>query len=102
MAWQALPDLRSGARRSPLIRDRDDGAAVARRMQVTAEILRTARRAPSRGSTPRARRPLERLLGAVALGDWASVYLAFLNGVDPTPVAEIELLKQRLGAASPA
>ena len=27
---------------------------------------------------------------------------AFLNGVDPTPVAEIERLKQRLAAASPA
>jgi glucose/mannose-6-phosphate isomerase len=39
---------------------------------------------------------LERMPGAVALGDWASVYLAFLNDVDPTPVAEIELLKKRL------
>jgi glucose/mannose-6-phosphate isomerase len=40
--------------------------------------------------------PLERMVGAVYLGDYASLYLAFLNEVDPTPVAEIETLKRRL------
>ena len=30
------------------------------------------------------------------LGDFTSVYLAYLNGVDPTPVANIDLLKERL------
>jgi len=100
MSWQALPELRRMAL-VVLIRDRDDGAAVARRMTVTAEIIQP-RVAAIESVDTEGQSALERQLGAVALGDWASVYLAFLNGVDPTPVAEIERLKQRLAAASPA
>lgn len=40
--------------------------------------------------------PLERQMELVSLGDHASVYLAFLSGVDPTPVAPIVALKARL------
>jgi glucose/mannose-6-phosphate isomerase len=100
MAWQALPELRRAAL-IVLLRDRDDGDAVARRMTVTAEIL-APRIAAIEWIDTEGQTALERQMGAVALGDWASVYLAFLNGVDPTPVAEIETLKQRLAAASPA
>jgi glucose/mannose-6-phosphate isomerase len=39
---------------------------------------------------------LTRILSAMILGDFVSVYLAYLNGVDPTPVENIDLLKQRL------
>jgi hypothetical protein len=35
-------------------------------------------------------------LAASWLGDWASVFLAFLNEVDPTTVGAIEQLKRRL------
>lgn len=37
--------------------------------------------------------PLAQLASAVQLGDLASTYLAFLRGVDPTPVEAIERLK---------
>ena len=40
---------------------------------------------------------LKRLLSAMLLGDFASVYLALLNGVDPTPVKKIDYLKGELG-----
>ena len=33
---------------------------------------------------------------AVYIGDFTSVYLAILRGVDPTPVGMIALLKDRL------
>lgn len=46
-----------------------------------------------RGSGPD---PLSSLAGLVALIDFASVYLAALAGVDPTPVAPIDALKQRM------
>jgi glucose/mannose-6-phosphate isomerase len=46
------------------------------------------------GSTPGGR--LERILSAMILGDFASVYLAYLNGVDPTPISVIDYLKDRL------
>jgi glucose/mannose-6-phosphate isomerase len=39
---------------------------------------------------------LARLLSAVAIGDLASVHLALLRNVDPTPVPVIEELKKRL------
>jgi len=40
--------------------------------------------------------PLARWLSLVQLGDAVSVELAHLNGVEATPVAVIEELKQRL------
>lgn len=39
---------------------------------------------------------LQQLLWSVALGDMVSVYLALLNGVNPTPVDLIEKLKKEL------
>jgi glucose/mannose-6-phosphate isomerase len=39
---------------------------------------------------------LRYVMSSVLLGDWVSFYLAVLNGVDPTPVSEIDFLKKRL------
>jgi len=41
---------------------------------------------------------MARLLSTMLLGDFTSVYLALLNGVDPTPVEKIDYLKSRLQA----
>ena len=81
-----------------LLRDRDDAGPVARRMQITADLLRPRVGAVEWVETTGAG-VLERAVGAAFLGDLASVYLAFLNGVDPTPVAEIEALKAQLAQA---
>lgn len=43
--------------------------------------------------------PLARLLSSIYVGDTASVYLAVLRGVDPTPVTVIEDLKENLAAS---
>ncbi len=100
MGWTALPEVR---RRVALVflRDAQDAGAVDLRMRVTSEILAPRVGAvewiESAGDTV-----LERMLGAAWLGDWASLYLAFLYGVDPTPVAEIDVLKSRLAAAAAA
>jgi glucose/mannose-6-phosphate isomerase len=45
------------------------------------------------------RHPLERMASLCAVGDYASVYLGLLNGIDPTPIAPIEALKARAAAA---
>lgn len=42
--------------------------------------------------------PLERMASLCAIGDFASVYLALQNGLDPTPIGPIDALKQRLVA----
>jgi glucose/mannose-6-phosphate isomerase len=39
---------------------------------------------------------LARLLSLVLIGDLTSVYLAYLRGVDPTPIEAITVLKQRM------
>jgi glucose/mannose-6-phosphate isomerase len=39
--------------------------------------------------------PLERMASLCAIGDFASVYLGLLYGVDPTPITPIEILKAR-------
>jgi glucose/mannose-6-phosphate isomerase len=97
MAWTALPELRRAAVLT-MLRDRDDDPGTRRRMAITAEIL-----APQVGAIEwidtRGEALLDRALAAAWLGDWASVYLAFANGVDPTPVPAIETLKARLAPA---
>ncbi len=42
--------------------------------------------------------PLERMASLCAVGDFASVYLGLLGGVDPTPIRPIEILKTRIQA----
>ncbi len=43
---------------------------------------------------------LSRMFSLIQLGDFASYYLAILNGVDPTPVAAIETLKKALSESN--
>jgi glucose/mannose-6-phosphate isomerase len=78
--------------------DSDQHPRIRRRIELTArEVERSgapAERLESRGETR-----LERILSLVMLGDLLSVYLAALEGVDPTPVEPIERLKAELGAA---
>lgn len=69
---------------------------MARRFDLTSEVMRAAGleslRVTSRGESATAQ-----VMSLVLLGDIVSVYLAALRGVDPTPVTEIEGLKERLG-----
>ena len=41
---------------------------------------------------------MKRMIAALMLGDFTSVYLALLYGVDPTPVEKIDYLKRQLSA----
>ena len=78
------------------LEDEEQHPRVRERIDLTADLVAAAgspvERVRSRGGTR-----AERLLSLVLLGDLMSLYLAVLNGVDPTPVARIEDLKQRLG-----
>jgi glucose/mannose-6-phosphate isomerase len=84
-----------GDARVVFLRDEDDHARVARRIEITRdEIASTGadvREVESRGATR-----LARLMSLVQLGDFVSFYLAMLEGVDPTPVAPIDRLKKEL------
>lgn len=75
-----------------LLRDTDEHPAVARRAVVVRDLAR------SRGLdvselVAEGLSPFQRLASLVALGDWATTYLALAEGNDPTPVEAITELK---------
>lgn len=79
------------------LRDRNDHPQVQRRFDLTRDIVAQkagiVHEAWGEGDSP-----LARIFSLICLGDFVSFYLACLNAVDPTPVAVIEILKQKLGA----
>ena len=77
------------------LRDRNDHPRIQKRMEITREIIEKTG-APVIEAWSEGRSRLARLFSLIFLGDLASVYLAVLSGVDPTPVHKIDLLKQRL------
>jgi glucose/mannose-6-phosphate isomerase len=107
-AWAALPELDHNeivgfeaagdlgrAFRVVMLRDPRHHRQVHRRFELTKELV-----APAVDRvlevTAEGRSPLARVLDLVSLGDYASLYLACLRGIDPGPVDIIERLKDRL------
>lgn len=78
-----------------LLHDDDDVATTADRVAVS-EQLAESRGVPVSLLRSEGRGPLERLASLVGLIDYASVYLALLHGIDPTPIQPIDDLKTRL------
>jgi glucose/mannose-6-phosphate isomerase len=79
-----------------VLRMADENARIAKRIDATLERVK-----PHVGAaletTASGESALARLMSAVMMGDFTSVYLALRRGVDPTPVEAIEELKRRLG-----
>jgi glucose/mannose-6-phosphate isomerase len=88
-----------GRARAPLaavfLEDSDHHPRMTRRIELTADAVSDAG-APAERVAGRGERRLARLLSLVLLGDLVSVYVAVLEGVDPTPVAAIERFKDAL------
>jgi glucose/mannose-6-phosphate isomerase len=78
-----------------LLRDPNEDPRVRRRCEVSRHIA-TQRGVPVSEVAAVGSSRLERLACLVGLTDYASVYLALLYGIDPTPVAVIEDVKQRI------
>ena len=83
------------------LHDRTQDDRIARRMELT------ARRAAASGIgvygvLAREQTAVERVMALVLCGDLASVYVAALRGVDPTPVAAIDELKRDVAGMTPA
>jgi glucose/mannose-6-phosphate isomerase len=78
-----------------LLRDTDELPQVSRRREATHEVAR----ARGVGVTELAavgEHPLARLASLVSTIDFATVYVAILNDVDPTPIDPITELKERI------
>jgi glucose/mannose-6-phosphate isomerase len=106
--WSELPEAnhneicgwRRGRAAAPLsavfLEDPDQHPRIHSRIDLTAAAVEQAG-APAVRIEARGDSRLERVLSLVLLGDLASVYLAVLEGVDPTPVEAIESFKTALG-----
>jgi glucose/mannose-6-phosphate isomerase len=78
-----------------VLSDEEDDPAVARRLAITVEIA-TRQGAAVHHVASNGTGRLARLASLVQFGDYLSLYLALLDGVDPTPIASIDELKRRL------
>ncbi len=78
-----------------LLRDTEEHPQVARRADVSAELARE-RDIPVVQLQAEGGGALSRLASLVGLTDYASTYLAMLQGLDPTPVDAITALKDRI------
>lgn len=78
-----------------ILRDEQDHPRVQKRMEITKEVIRNK----VGGYTEvwaRGQGLLARQYSLIYTGDFTSVYLAALNGVDPGPVQVIDFLKHKL------
>lgn len=77
------------------IRDAEEPKEIMHRIEFTQEIVHKQKiklfEVWSRGESS-----LAKMSSVICIGDFASVYLAVLRGVDPTPVNTISMLKERL------
>jgi glucose/mannose-6-phosphate isomerase len=78
-----------------LIRDKDEPDEIRRRIEATKELLSEESvkvfEVWSMGKSK-----LAKMLSTICIGDFTSVYLAVLRGIDPTPVKTITLLKEKV------
>jgi glucose/mannose-6-phosphate isomerase len=79
-----------------LLRDTEEHPAVARRAVVVRDLARQ-RGLDVSELLAEGLSPFQRLASLVAVGDWATTYLALLEGTDPTPVDAITELKAAVG-----
>jgi len=107
--WESFPELNhneivgwEGAKELPncfstiFIREMDEPEEIRRRIQVTKELVsqEATKKIFEVWSSGQSR--LAKMLYTIYIGDFTSVYLAILRGVDPTPVKTISLLKERI------
>ncbi|MCA9344659.1 bifunctional phosphoglucose/phosphomannose isomerase [Candidatus Saccharibacteria bacterium] len=72
-----------------------DHPQINKRIKISAKLLSGNRPHPYTVHI-KAKNVLEELLGSVLYGDFVTIYLALLNGVNPTPVELVEKMKKEL------
>jgi len=77
------------------LRDYNDYSRIQKRMNITQGILERVT-SPIIELVSEGDSRLARLFSLIYLGDWVSYYLALINGVDPTPIEKIQILKDQL------
>ncbi|MDB5163804.1 MAG: bifunctional phosphoglucose/phosphomannose isomerase [Candidatus Saccharibacteria bacterium] len=78
------------------LRSSIDNPRIQKRFSVSEQLLSGKRPAPEIVQL-QGENFVQQMVWAIALGDFVSLYLALLNGLNPTPVEMIEKLKTMLG-----
>jgi glucose/mannose-6-phosphate isomerase len=94
VGWDQIVHL-TGRLSVIMLNDREDHKKVHQRMRIVKELIEDQVSSINILST-RGDSKLTRMFSLIQLADWTSFYLAMLNGVDPTPIAKIDLLKRKL------
>jgi len=79
-----------------LIRDRDEPPEIRTRIDVTRKLVFDGKARKVIEIHSMGKGKLAKMLSIMYVGDFASVYLAILYGIDPTPVKIIDELKKKL------
>lgn len=96
VGWDCSPELREHFS-IVLIRDREEPERIAKRIEITKRLLRKRNVETIHEVWTRGTSRLARMLSAIYVGDYTSIYLACLYGRDPTEVSLIETLKREMG-----
>lgn len=106
--WEVFPELDhneivgwEGARKVArccsviFLRDEDDARGIKERIEATEELLK---KVPLKTFNvwSRGEGTFAKMSSLICFGDFVSVYLAVLRGIDPTPVKTIDLLKDKI------
>ncbi|HYF92469.1 MAG TPA: bifunctional phosphoglucose/phosphomannose isomerase [Symbiobacteriaceae bacterium] len=96
VGWDMQPEL-AKTLGFLLLRDHEaESDQMKKRWDATTEIL-TERMGTVATAWARGKGRLARMLSLVTLGDFFTMYMAIRKGVDPTPVAIIDLFKKKVG-----
>ncbi len=92
-----VEDPRARSYRPIILRDADEPPELKRQLDITTSLM--SKRTRVEEVRDDGASLLSRMLGTLYLGDYFSLYLAALRGVDPLPLKPIETLKAKLTAA---
>lgn len=94
VGWDALKDINKGFGLMVLV-DGDETPPIKRRIEITTSLMKE-RVGFVKTIFARGKGRLAKILSLIYIGDFISVYLAILNGIDPYPVKIIDYLKEQL------
>jgi glucose/mannose-6-phosphate isomerase len=94
VGWEAVSDLAEDFS-AIFIRDDNESDSIRERIEATKELMLKesvkAFEVRSQGKSA-----LAKMSSVICIGDFTSVYLAILRGLDPTPVKSISFLKEKI------
>lgn len=93
VGWEAVKKLAKNFS-IILIRDKDETKEIKQRIEATKELIGKESKIFEVWSIGKSR--LAKMFSAIYIGDFTSVYLAILRGIDPTPVKTITSLKEKV------